>query len=201
MIEHRGVLRLIQVNADYAHLRLFMTALRIARVRPSMPVPGKSGQRCSMELACWSSRTRVPTESAWSSTGCWSDERVTAMFITVGLFNEYVDALEEAFGGLEYLITGGDVLDVGRVAQVLSKQSRPRHLISAYGPTEATAYASTFPIAAVAGAYRPSQSDDPSPSTSIYILGADCELAPIATTGEIVIGGPGLARGYPISRR
>ncbi|MDF0607280.1 AMP-binding protein, partial [Neisseriaceae bacterium TC5R-5] len=39
------------------------------------------------------------------------NERVTALWLTVGLFNQYVDVLSDACGALKYLLIGGDVLD------------------------------------------------------------------------------------------
>src|SRR4030095_179743 len=74
------------------------------------------------------------------------EQGVNALFLTVGLFNEYVDALEEAFAGLDYLLTGGDVLNPHTIARALAKPRPPRHLINAYGPTETTTFATTYPL-------------------------------------------------------
>ncbi|WP_373994463.1 AMP-binding protein, partial [Duganella sp. Root1480D1] len=62
----------------------------------------------------------------------------TALWLTVGLFNEYRPALGAAFAGLRYLLVGGDALDVDSVRQLLASEQRPQQLINGYGPTEST---------------------------------------------------------------
>lgn len=121
---------------------------------------------------------------------------VTAMFMTTGLLNEYVDHLESAFGGLRYLLTGGDVLDPGRVLRLLSKPTPPANLINVYGPTETTTYASFLNITTDAQRPCASRIGRPIANTTIYILNDDGQACPPGIAGEICIGGPGVARGY-----
>ena len=40
-----------------------------------------------------------------------TENSVTALWLTVGLFNQYADALTSVFAQLRYLLVGGDVLD------------------------------------------------------------------------------------------
>lgn len=101
---------------------------------------------------------------------------VTAMFLTTDLLNEYVDHLEGAFGGLKYLLTGGDVLDPGCAMRLLSKPTPPANLVNVYGPTETTTYASFLNI--TKDAQRPSASriGRPVASATAIQLGARKEL-------------------------
>ncbi|WP_162886651.1 AMP-binding protein, partial [Pseudomonas syringae] len=117
---------------------------------------------------------------------------VTALWLTAGLFNEYVDVLAVAFSKLRYLLVGGDVLDPVSVAKVLSRAHRPRHLINGYGPTETTTFASTYEIHALSDNSRSIPIGRPIGNTRIYLLDAHGQPVPIGVSGEIHIGGAGV---------
>ncbi|WP_144410395.1 AMP-binding protein, partial [Chromobacterium vaccinii] len=72
-------------------------------------------------------------------------QRVSVLWLTAGLFSQYADALQEAFGGLRYLIVGGDAVDADVVERVL-RAGGPAHLLNGYGPTETTTFATTFRV-------------------------------------------------------
>ncbi|PHM36581.1 non-ribosomal peptide synthetase [Xenorhabdus innexi] len=121
---------------------------------------------------------------------------VTALWLTVGLFNASLDILMPMLGQLRYLLVGGDVLDSGKIRQVLSAPSRPAHLINGYGPTETTTFAATYAITSPAEITRSVPIGRPLASTQIYILDSSGQPAPVGVTGEIYIAGAGVARGY-----
>ena len=124
------------------------------------------------------------------------DGGVTALWLTVGLFNEYLDTLAPAFAGLEHLLIGGDALDPRKVAQALGNPSRPKRLVNGYGPTETTTFAITHDIVSVAADLRSIPLGAPIANTRIYLLDAQGRPVPAGVTGEIHIGGDGVARGY-----
>ncbi|HEY0372188.1 MAG TPA: amino acid adenylation domain-containing protein, partial [Thermoanaerobaculia bacterium] len=121
---------------------------------------------------------------------------VTALWLTVGLFNQYVDSLPDAFVKLRYLLVGGDALDPKTIRQLLAREQRPAHIVNGYGPTETTTFAITHDITAVADDARSIPLGKPIANTQIYILDANCEPVPVGVEGEIYIGGHGVARGY-----
>ncbi|HEX6095008.1 MAG TPA: non-ribosomal peptide synthase/polyketide synthase [Thermoanaerobaculia bacterium] len=121
---------------------------------------------------------------------------VTALWLTVGLFNQYVDSLPDAFGQLRYLLVGGDALDPKTIRQLLASPNRPLHVLNGYGPTETTTFAITHDIRTVAGDARSIPLGKPIANTQIYILDAHGEPVPMGVEGEIYIGGDGVARGY-----
>jgi len=97
---------------------------------------------------------------------------------------------ESIFGILKTIVSAGEALNeiTGRFLQ-----SRGVRLINAYGPTETTVCATL--------------SEDPIRSDHIITIGKpisnayvrilnDGELSPVGVTGEICVGGAGLARGY-----
>jgi amino acid adenylation domain-containing protein len=124
------------------------------------------------------------------------EAEVTALWLTVGLFNAYVDALGPAFGRLNYLLIGGDALDPRTVARLLDGPYRPRHLLNGYGPTETTTFATTFEIDAVTDATQSIPIGRPIANTQVHILDTHGEPVPIGVVGELHIGGSGVARGY-----
>ncbi len=121
---------------------------------------------------------------------------VTALWLTVGLFNQYVDAMPDAFGQLRYLLVGGDALDPKTIRQLLGREQRSAHIVNGYGPTETTTFAITHDIRAVAEDARSIPLGKPIANTQIYILDARGEPVPAGVEGEIYIGGDGVARGY-----
>ncbi|RYF04367.1 MAG: amino acid adenylation domain-containing protein, partial [Oxalobacteraceae bacterium] len=127
---------------------------------------------------------------------CLVEGGVTALWLTAGLFNEYVDALAPAFARLTYLLVGGDALDPRTVRRALEREQRPRHLINGYGPTETTTFATTFPIAAVPDNASSLPIGRPIGNTQVHILDRWLQTVPVGVAGEIYIGGEGVARGY-----
>jgi amino acid adenylation domain-containing protein len=122
--------------------------------------------------------------------------KVTALWLTAGLFNEYIDGLKPVFGQLRYLLVGGDVLDPLKIQHVLSAESAPARLINGYGPTETTTFAATYGITAPVDMARSIPIGRPIANTRIYILDRHGEPVPAGVTGELYIGGSGVARGY-----
>ncbi|HEX6096257.1 MAG TPA: non-ribosomal peptide synthase/polyketide synthase [Thermoanaerobaculia bacterium] len=124
------------------------------------------------------------------------DGGVTALWLTVGLFNQYVDSLPDAFGQLRYLLVGGDALDPKTIRQLLQRERRPAHVVNGYGPTETTTFAITHDIREVADDARSIPLGKPLANTEIYVLDAQGEPVPVGVEGEIYIAGDGVARGY-----
>lgn len=120
---------------------------------------------------------------------------VNVLFLTVGLFNQYADVLMEEFAVLRYLMVGGDVADPQVVTRVL-RGNRPEHLLNAYGPTESTTFAATYEIAVPPENLRRVPIGRPISNTQLYILNEASQPVPIGVTGELYIGGDGLAHGY-----
>ncbi|WP_157499112.1 non-ribosomal peptide synthetase, partial [Lysobacter sp. Root604] len=121
--------------------------------------------------------------------------QATVLHLTAGLFHQYADALGPVFERLNYLLFGGDRIDADVVRRVL-QGARPAHLVHCYGPTETTTFASTHEIAELDAQARSVPIGRPIGNTRIYVLDASGEPAPVGVTGELHIGGDGVARGY-----
>ncbi|HVY38155.1 MAG TPA: amino acid adenylation domain-containing protein [Polyangia bacterium] len=122
-------------------------------------------------------------------------QRVSVLWMTVGLFNQYHLTLSGVIPALRYLIVGGDALDVKVMAQVLHG-FRPQHLLNGYGPTETTTFALTHEIVDLAEGARSVPLGRPIGNTRVYILDQSRRPTPIGVAGEIYIGGDGVADGY-----
>ena len=124
------------------------------------------------------------------------DEGVTTMFMTIGLFHQYADALAEPLSRLKYLLTGGDVIEPNTIRRVL-KYGAPENFMAAYGPTETTTFATTCRLNdLIDEGSQKIPLGRPIGNTQVYILDGQGKPVPIGVTGEIHIGGDGVALGY-----
>ena len=93
---------------------------------------------------------------------------------------------------------GGDAMPPESVE--LWQRSSPRHvrLFNAYGPTEATVSATAFevPEGYCRGPRARVPIGGPLPGKKVYLLDRSGQPVPAGVPGELVIGGPLLARGY-----
>ncbi|MFJ7095881.1 amino acid adenylation domain-containing protein [Streptomyces mirabilis] len=70
-----------------------------------------------------------------------------------------------------------------------------RELNNLYGPTEGTTYVTTQPVGRDLGD-TPPPIGRPITTTTVYLLDPDLEPVPLGATGELYLGGDGVARGY-----
>ncbi|MCL6742542.1 non-ribosomal peptide synthetase [Kosakonia sp. R1.Fl] len=123
-------------------------------------------------------------------------EKVSVMWLTVGLFNEYLEVLKPVFGQLRYLLTGGDVLDPVKISHLQQSAQQPERLINGYGPTEATTFVTTYTIDSAVSSTRSIPIGKPIANTQIYFLDEHGQPVPLGICGELYIAGSGVARGY-----
>ncbi|PHM60988.1 non-ribosomal peptide synthetase [Xenorhabdus ishibashii] len=193
MVEHRNVLRLI-INNGFADINAHDCVAHCANI---------AFDASTWEI--WSAllngaRLHVVPQSVLLDPIRFCDSlikgQVTALWLTVGLFNEYLDSLKPLFGQLRYLLIGGDVLDPRKIQQVQLAASQPVHLINGYGPTETTTFAATYEIVSPVDVSNSIPIGHPIANTQIYILDTQGQPVPLGVAGEIYIAGAGVARGY-----
>jgi amino acid adenylation domain-containing protein len=120
---------------------------------------------------------------------------VTLLYMSVGLFNQYTEALAEVFTRLRCLMVGGDALEPTAIGRVL-RNSPPAVFLNVYGPTECTTFSTRFRIESLEDAAQSIPIGQPIANARIYILNERREPVPIGATGELYIGGDGVASGY-----
>ncbi len=191
-IVHRAVNRLV-LAVDYVDLGPEATLLHCANLAfdaSTFEIWGAllTGGRCALY-----SET-VPTAAGLGAAV--EKHEVTTLFLTTALFNAVVDEDPMLLGGLRQLYVGGEAASLPHTRRFL-ETARNVGFHNVYGPTEATTFATCWPIP------RPLPSDGgalpigrPIRSTRLYVLDPRRQPVPVGITGELYIGGDGLARGY-----
>lgn len=121
--------------------------------------------------------------------------RITAAFLTCGLFETLAQADPACFNGISELWTGGDVVTAGPVKRVRDACPDTR-IVIAYGPTETTTYATSYPVPPELAADQSLPLGKPLDNTRVYVLDGELRPVPTGTIGLAYIAGAGVARGY-----
>ncbi|MFP2931133.1 amino acid adenylation domain-containing protein, partial [Pyxidicoccus sp. 3LG] len=119
---------------------------------------------------------------------------VTTLHLTAGLFTQVVDNHLEGLRGVKQLLTGGDVVSAPHVRRVLEELKVP--VTVCYGPTETTLFATCHRMTGEEQVGTSVPIGRPIGNTQVYVLDASGEPVPSGVTGELFIGGDGVARGY-----
>ena len=122
-------------------------------------------------------------------------EHISAMFLTTALFNQIAQSLPETFASLRYLLFGGEACDPQSVRRVL-EFGKPRHLLHVYGPTESTTFTTWHDVKEVESTARTIPIGQALSNTEVWVLDRHMQPVPVGITGELYIGGDGLARDY-----
>ena len=123
------------------------------------------------------------------------EQNVTTLFLTTALFNLIAKAEPAAFRSLRNLLFGGEACDPACVRAV-QENGAPQRLLHVYGPTESTTFATWHLVEAVPPDAATVPIGRPLANTTVYVLDQQLNPVPIGVTGELFIGGDGLAREY-----
>ncbi|RKH40016.1 amino acid adenylation domain-containing protein [Corallococcus sicarius] len=118
---------------------------------------------------------------------------ITTLFLTTALFEQMTLAQPQALARVRQVMTGGDVLSPVAARRLLEAG---RGVINAYGPTENTAYSTTFNVTDAKDLERPVPIGRPISHSTAYVLDARGAPVPVGVAGELYVGGDGLAWGY-----
>lgn len=190
-VEHRSVVRLVK-NTNYCQFgpdEVFLQFAPVSFDASTLEIWGAllNGGRLAI---------MPPQTPSLEQLGrAIREHHVTTMWLTAGLFHLMVDQRLGDLCTLKQLLAGGDVLSAPHIRKVL--QAAPScTVINGYGPTEGT----TFTCCHVM------RSGDPVPdavpigkpisNTQVYILDEKLRAVAASESGELYIGGDGLARGY-----
>jgi amino acid adenylation domain-containing protein/non-ribosomal peptide synthase protein (TIGR01720 family) len=121
--------------------------------------------------------------------------RVTAMFLSASLFNLMIDEYSPVFARLRRVVVGGEAASSEHLRKALTGFPHLR-LVNGYGPVESMIFAAAHEIGEddLAGDQVPI--GGAIANTRLYVLNELLEPVPPGTTGELFIGGDGLAMGY-----
>jgi amino acid adenylation domain-containing protein len=191
---HRGVVRLVRGSAfaSFSPAEVFLQLAPVSFDASTFEVWGALLNGASLVVM----PPHVP--SLEELAAAIRDYRVTTLWLTAGLFHLMVDEQPEALGGLRQLLAGGDVLSAPHVTKALAHLGTGARLVNGYGPTEGTTFACCHVMHAgetfAAGVSVPI--GRPIANTTVYLLDAWLNPVAVGVTGQLYIGGDGLARGY-----
>ncbi|MFF6808222.1 amino acid adenylation domain-containing protein, partial [Streptomyces sp. NPDC012616] len=114
--------------------------------------------------------------------------RATHLFIPPSVLATLPASAESALPDLRSLVVAGEACPTALAA----RWSAGRLMINAYGPTEATVYATTSPP--LTGTNAPIGT--PVVGARVFVLDGGLAPVPPGVPGELYLAGPGLARGY-----
>ncbi|MFH8804237.1 amino acid adenylation domain-containing protein [Streptomyces sp. NPDC017936] len=123
------------------------------------------------------------------------EQGVDTVFLTTSLFHAFVAEDPACFLGIGHVMTGGERLSPRHVRQFLRAHPSVR-LTNGYGPVESCVFATTHDV-------REEDTERPDgiplgrtvPRTTVHVM-RDARLCAPGETGEICIGGDGLATEY-----
>ncbi|UCH95296.1 MAG: amino acid adenylation domain-containing protein, partial [Candidatus Aminicenantes bacterium] len=122
-------------------------------------------------------------------------EQITVFFLTTALFNTIVDINPDCLSGVRKVLFGGEQISVPHTRRALDHLGKNR-IIHVYGPTETTVYATYYFINTIDETRETIPIGQPIANTTAYILDKSFCPVPLGVSGELFIGGHGLARGY-----
>jgi len=120
---------------------------------------------------------------------------VTVLWLTAALFHRQIDESAATFARLRTVIAGGDVLSADHVRRLMAAAPGCT-VVNGYGPTEATTFTCTHRITPADVAGGPIPIGRPIQNVSVHILDEAGVPVSEGATGELCIGGAGVAQGY-----
>ncbi|HVR09846.1 MAG TPA: amino acid adenylation domain-containing protein, partial [Thermoanaerobaculia bacterium] len=124
------------------------------------------------------------------------DHGVSRLWVTTSLFNAIVDGDPRVFAGVRELLVGGEALSPAHVRR--AREALPEvRIVNGYGPAECTCFSNCYPIPASLPATPAAiPIGRPIGDRRVHLLDRALRPVPLGVTGELSIGGPGVARGY-----
>jgi len=124
-----------------------------------------------------------------------SDEKISILWLTAGLFHQMIDEQIASLSGVQQLLAGGEALSVNHVKRAIGSLKQTR-IINGYGPTENTTFTCCYSIPADWTGGTSVPIGKPIANTQVYILDTELKPVPVGMPGELFTGGDGLALGY-----
>jgi amino acid adenylation domain-containing protein len=121
------------------------------------------------------------------------EKAISHLCLTTALFNIIIDENPGDFEGLQLLAFGGESASIPHTNKALERLKHTR-IFNAYGPTENTTATTAYQITAKLTTSVPI--GKPISNTRVYLLDTERQPVPTGVTGELYLGGDGVAWGY-----
>jgi len=193
VVPHRGVTRLVfgQTYARFDSTRVFLQLAPAAFDASTFEIWGAllHGARCVLAPDQGVPDSRRLRELIVANG-------VTTVWLTASLFNAIVDQAPDTLATVAEVLVGGEALSVPHIrrAQALLPAVQ---FINGYGPTESTTFACCYRIPRpVPGDWRSIPIGPAIAHTTVHVLDAYLQPVPPGETGDLYVGGDGLAIAY-----
>ncbi|MBW4718791.1 non-ribosomal peptide synthetase [Saccharothrix sp. SC076] len=189
-VTHRGVVRLVH-GADFADFttdQVFLLLTSLCFDVSTFELWGALANGAVLAVLPPGTPTAAAVGEAVRRYG------VTTLWLSSGLFAHVVDTGVEALTGVRHVIAGGDVVPPVQARRVIEEVGA--EMSNGYGPTECTTFACALRGMTVADTLGPIPIGTPIANTRAFVADASGVPLPRGGRGELLLGGPGLARGY-----
>jgi amino acid adenylation domain-containing protein/non-ribosomal peptide synthase protein (TIGR01720 family) len=192
-VTHRGVVRLVH-NTNYISIGPDDVLLHLAPLSfdaSTFEVWGAllNGARLVVPVAGQLSLAEIGAAI--------ESHQVSTLWLTAGLFHLMVAEQLEELAQVRQVLAGGDVLSARDVRRVVESGGEGV-LINGYGPTENTTFSCCHVMRRGGGEFRGGSVPigRAVSNTRVYVVDEGMAVVPVGVSGELLVGGDGLARGY-----
>lgn len=190
MVEHNGIYNVAQ-NGIYT----INSSMTVSQVYSFSVDPSVEELWCALlngARLCIVDRDVLLTPEKLQKT--LFDYHVSICNLPSVLFNTYAQDHSAMFRHVQFLISGGDVMNP-KSASLLYSNYPKLNIVNAYGPTEGTVD-TTFYLYNWKCSHKSVPIGRPFKWRRVYILNSLMKPVPKGVVGELYIGGDGVARGY-----
>jgi amino acid adenylation domain-containing protein len=188
LVPHRGVVRLVH-GQTYAQLDADQVLLQAGTLAFDASTFEVWGALCNGARLVVSPET--PTAAQLEEI--LQRHGVTVLCLPTGLFSTILDVRPQALAGVREVVVGGDVLSPLHVRKAMEHGVV---VSNGYGPTESTTFATVHPRIPLPAATDVIPIGKPINHTYVQVVDENLDPVPFGIPGELLLGGPGVARGY-----
>ena len=120
---------------------------------------------------------------------------VTLLWLTSALFNSIIDSDPRGLAGVKQLLVGGEALSASHIDKALRFLPETQ-IVNGYGPSECTVFTTCYPFSRENHPLTSIPIGRPIGDRQVFLLDGNLNQVPAGVPGEIVVGGPAVARCY-----
>ncbi|MFI1582700.1 amino acid adenylation domain-containing protein [Embleya sp. NPDC020630] len=189
---HRGQTRLARDTGD---LRVLPEDRWLATTNPTFDVSCLEMFATLLNGACLVVARDEDLLDSKALESVLRDARISVTWLSAGLFHQHAHVAPKMFAGLRCLIVGGDTVGPRAVRAVL-RHGRPGMLLNGYGPTENSSLSTTHRVDELSERAENVPIGVNVAGSTSYVVRDDRTIADPGRTGELWVGGDGVALGY-----
>jgi len=187
MLQHRGLTNLVLAQTQGFEIGATDTVLQFASFSFDASVSETFMALCTGAELVLAAPDRI--SSGAGILDLLRDQRITAVTLPPSLL-AVLDPDE--LPDLRVLVSAGETCSW----EIVERWSDGRRFFNAYGPTESTVGPTYCLVSDLAERSQTVPIGSPIANTKVYILDAIMEQVPVGVSGELYLGGVGIARGY-----